>query len=131
METKRHREAALADGLLYDVSHFAKKVGFLYPVALTDEVQDIIESPDPTDDWYLSTEDRLWYLLNIGRLSSKYVTPGSFSVTFPAVMATEKTENRDDPKHVKSFTMLVGIDDDDQPAVTFFTTEEVEDAFNQ
>lgn len=125
------RASALADGLLYDVSRLAKDVGFLYPVAITDEVQDIIECPDSSDDWYLSTEDRLWYLLNIGRLSSKYVSPGDFSISFPAVMPTEKSQHRDDPQHIKSFTMLVGIDDDDQPVVTFLTTEEVEDAFNE
>lgn len=64
------RVEALADGVLVDVSSIAKEAGFKFPVAITTELNNTINSI-PDEHSYQDREVRLWDVLYMAALNCK------------------------------------------------------------
>jgi len=64
------RQDALRDGVLVDVSDMAREAGFKWPVAITAEVQGIIDNIPPSQS-HQDTAGRLWDVLWMGSRAAK------------------------------------------------------------
>lgn len=63
------RQDAINDGVLVDVTETAKKMGFRYPVAVTNTVWGIIENIPPSKQGIEDVEGRLWDVLWMSKVA--------------------------------------------------------------
>ncbi len=109
------RAQALDDGMLVDVSERARRVGILYPVALTHAVYETIKTTEFDEEMGQSFEGRLADLLLMFRTVAKQVSGDTllFSIRVQA--------RRSDGKVITSshqFKALCGPGDSFDPVIT-------------
>ncbi len=103
------REDALEDGVLVDISSFAREAGFKFPVAVTRELYDILEPSDK-----MSGQDfkgRAWDMFTVLRLAiRKASTPDR--VIFQTLFLMENG------KKLVNLKALCGPGDNMEPVIT-------------
>ena len=112
------RAQAIDDGVLVDITETARKVGILYPVAVTDTVWQMINNlPNKSSD---SPEARLWDIVSmlrfaIGRARSTNVSQIYFKVVLPQAGTRTK---------IVMFKSVVSGGDDGEPVITVMLPQE-------
>jgi hypothetical protein len=108
------RADAIEDGVLIDVSELAREVGFLWPVAITNGVDEVL-SDIPTS----SLEDytgRLWHVLRMAALSA-WNAGNQDWITFN-VLITRPLRPHRPIRQVQTFKSHAGPGDDGEPVIT-------------
>lgn len=110
------RAQALADGVLFDVSSMAKEAGFKFPVAITSELNEVINSI-PEVYSYQDREGRLWDVLYMAALHSK--RSGGQTVLYKVIMYHE-VEARRGKKVIEELKLkaVIGPGDNMEPVIT-------------
>ena len=113
------RAQAIEDGVLIDVSQFAKEAGFKYPMAVTGRVfQEVIVPPDEVS----STQDdigRLWDVLNVLRMEIKRAAPGQNRIDFHILVQNKPGKLQKQPLY-----STCGPGDDLEPVLTVMMPDE-------
>lgn len=106
------RANALADGVLVDLSSLAREAGFKIPLAVTDDVWDVVspERMPSCQDW----QGRAWDLLTILRLAINRTAPGATSIEFAPLFVMESGHA---PKPVQMWA-LCSPGDNAEPVMT-------------
>lgn len=111
------RAQALADGVLIDVTEYAKQVGFRYPVAVTDACWiDACEwTEHDTQGLGQSTEGRLMDVLTMAALSAKSKAVDGDRVRFKVSRIA-----RGGDTHAETIELMahIGPGDDPSPVIT-------------
>lgn len=110
------RAEALADGVLFDVSSMAKEAGFKFPVAITAELNEIINSI-PEEYSYQDREGRLWDVLYMAALNCK--SSGGQIVLYKVIMHHEVEATRG-KKVIEELKLkaVIGPGDNMEPVIT-------------
>jgi hypothetical protein len=113
------REQAIADGVLVDVSQYAKEFGYRYPVAVTRAVwQDCIDWDNINEQAYQDESGRLYDILWMAALAAKR-TKGSYSLFDIERIAKDQIE----PSTVV-LKSIIGPGDTAEPVITIMQPEE-------
>lgn len=112
------RKEALEDGVLIDVSEMAKEVGFVVPVAITDNLQNTwIKPPAKMEDFGQSCEGRLWDVLHMLRMNCRRNNAAriKYEVLF-----------QNTPKRLTTVELIstIGPDDNGDPVITIMLPED-------
>lgn len=114
------RAEAIADGVLIDVTATAKQVGFVFPVAVTEQLYHGLITPTPRlERMGQSLDERLWDVLWMLRadLKTRRVneTEGRFCVAF--VCDDGRDEDEDGLVEIELMAWL-GPGDEGEPVIT-------------
>jgi len=108
------RADALADGVLVDVSEMAREAGFVYPVAITRAVFEILDpSPELSKKHAQDFKGRLWDVLTVFHWTARR-TRGNI-ITFVPLVFQDTRDKSPKPLLLKG---VCGPGDDMEPVVT-------------
>jgi len=112
------RQEALEDGVLVDVTETAQELGFLYPVAVTQAVQGLIDNIPPAKQVYQTPAGRLWDILSIARIAIKTAIDKKVSIIhFQVLLAVGR-------KKKFTFKIVCGPGDAMEPVLTIMLPDE-------
>lgn len=114
---KYSRADALADGVLVDVSDFAREAGFKLPVAVSDTLyHGYLTPPLELAKEGISVEGRLWDTLSVLRYAIK-ASPATDRITFTVLFAQAPGAK---PEPVELLAVC-GPGDSGEPVITIMT----------
>ncbi|MCE3238259.1 MAG: hypothetical protein K0R24_1240 [Gammaproteobacteria bacterium] len=118
------RKDAIEDGVLADVSEFAKSVGFKVPVAITEAVwMDYIEwtEEDNIKQIYQNTTGRLWDVLSMLRFAIRSC-PDNHTVYYK--LYTIPRDGKSEKAKLIKLKATIGGGDEGEPVITIMLPNE-------
>jgi len=118
------RAQAIEDGVLIDVSEWAKEYGFIYPVAVTSSVWALIDNPKGMKCAGQSAKGRG---LDVVAMLKMYLRRGGSEILYPVIFATGLyRKNGELHEARKKFILkaVCGPGDDLEPVITVMLPEE-------
>lgn len=120
------RAAALADGVLVDVSPLARQAGWRYPVAVTLAVWTLIATIPAGSGQDVT--GRTWDVVYLAARAAKRAPAGADTLQFSVILTTEKTDARGrrrlEWQHLETLRAVVGPGDAGEPVVTIMLLNE-------
>lgn len=120
------RAAALADGVLVDVSPLAQEAGWRYPVAVTLAVWQLITTIPAGSGQDVT--GRTWDVVYLAARAAQRAPAGADTLQFSVILTTEKTDARGrrrlDWQHLETLRAVVGPGDAGEPVVTIMLLSE-------
>ncbi len=112
------RQDAINDGVLVDVTETAKKMGFRYPVAVTNTVWGIIENTPPSKQGIEDVEGRLWDVLWMSKVAIRTSRAEDTSmIPFDVYLSSGR-------KKKFTFKLVCGPGDYAEPVLTIMLPDE-------
>ena len=118
------RKQAIEDGVLIDISEWAKEYGFKYPVAVTIGVWSLVNDPEGMKCAGQSAKGRG---LDVVAMLKMYGRRGGSTIFFPVIFATHLYKKNGDLHEArKTFKLkaVCGPGDDPDPVITVMLPEE-------
>jgi hypothetical protein len=118
------RAQAIEDGVLIDISEWAKEYGFKFPVAVTASVWSLIDNPEGMKCAGQSAKGRG---LDVVAMLKMYGRRGGSTIFFPVIFATHLYKKNGDLHEArKTFKLkaVCGPGDDLEPVITIMLPEE-------
>ncbi len=117
------RAQALEDGVLVDVSSWARGYGIVYPVAVNDSVWALIEDPGGMECAGQSVRGRG---LDVVAMLAMYIrrSPGGSVIKFPVIFATGVSQRGHEIRRTFWLKAVCGPDDEGDPVITVTLPDE-------
>ena len=117
------RAQALEDGVLVDVSAWAREYGIVFPVAVNSSVWALIEDPDGMKCAGQSAKGRG---LDVVAMLAMYIrrSRGGSLIKFPVVFATGISQRGNEKRETFWLKAVCGPGDDAEPVITVMLPDE-------
>jgi len=117
------RAQALEDGVLVDVSEWAREYGFFFPVAVKNSVWALIEDPDGMKCAGQSIKGRG---LDVLAMLAMYIrrSQGGSVIRFPVTFATGISQRGGEKRETFWLKSVCGPGDEEEPVITIMLPDE-------